>query len=119
MDRFINTTAPALRGCWAIALAIGVLLVSRAMGTGGEYVLGLYFGVYSVYCLSNFARCRETHCIITGFGWGILAVVAVAAALTGRDWFGLLWDAFLVVFVVGHGFELLWAARTHSHALRL
>jgi hypothetical protein len=119
MDRYINATAPALRGCWAIALAIGVLVVTRAVGIGGQYVLGLYFGAYSVYCLANFARCRETHCIITGFGWGILAVVAIAAAVTGRDSFGFLWDGFLVVFVVGHGFELIWAATTHSHALRL
>ena len=119
LDRYIGLTAPALRGCWAIPLAIGVFLVARELGVGGLYFSGLYFGAYSVYCLSNFARCREAHCIITGLGWGILTVVAIVAAVLRLDWLGPIWNAFLIVFVVGHGFELIWAASRHTHALRL
>jgi len=119
MDKYIATTAPALRGCWAIPLAIAVFLIARELGVGGLYVSGLYLGAYSIYCLSNFARCREAHCIITGLGWGILAVVAIVAGVLQLDWLGPVWNAFLIVFVVGHGFELIWAARRHSHALRL
>jgi len=118
MDRYTAATAPVLRGCWAIPVAIGVFLVSRALGAGGLYVLALYLGAYSVYCLSNFARCREAHCIITGVGWGVLTVLAIVAAATGRDWLAPLWNGFLMVFVLEHGFELIWAARTRSHALR-
>jgi len=25
--------------------------------------------VAATYCLANFARCREAHCIVTGVGW--------------------------------------------------
>jgi hypothetical protein len=65
-----------------------------------------------------FARCREAHCIITGLGWGVLAIVAFVAALMRLDWFGPIWNAFLIVFVVGHGFELIWARARHTHVLR-
>ncbi len=65
------------------------------------------------------ARCREAHCIITGLGWGALAFVAVVAAVLQLNWFQPIWNAFLIIFVVGHGFELVWAARRHTHALRL
>jgi hypothetical protein len=119
MDWYIGVTATVLRGCWAIPLAAAVFLVGRAMGAGGLYLSALYFGAYSVYCLSNFARCREAHCIVTGVGWGILAVVAFYAAVLQLAWFGSVWNAFLIVFIVGHGFELIWAATRHTHALRM
>jgi hypothetical protein len=119
MDRYVGLTAPFLRGCWAIPIAIGFFLVSRAIGAGGLYLSGLYFGAYSAYCLANFARCREAHCIITGLGWGALAVVAFVAAVMQLDWLGPIWNAFLVVAIVGHGFELIWAATRHTHALRV
>ncbi len=119
MDGYIAITATVLRGCWAIPLAAGVFLVSRAADGAGLYISGLYFAAYSVYCLSNFARCREAHCIITGLGWGVLAFVALVAAVLQLNWFGPIWNAFLIIFVVGHGFELIWAANRHTHALRL
>jgi hypothetical protein len=119
MDKYVNLTAPVLRGCWAIPVAVGVFLVSRSIGPAGLYVSGLYFGAFSAYCLANFARCRETHCIFTGVGWGVLAVVAFVAGRTQLNWFGPIWNAFLIVFVVGHGFELIWARIRHTHALRV
>ena len=119
MDGYIGITATVLRGCWAIPLAAGVFLVSRAAGGAGLYIGGLYFAAYSVYCVSNFARCREAHCIITGLGWGALTIVAFYAAVVRLDWFGPIWNTFLIVFIVGHGFELIWAASRHTHALRL
>ncbi len=119
MDKYVGFTAPVLRGCWAIPLAIAVFLVSGRLGVGGLYVSGLYFGAFSVYCLANFARCGEAHCIITGIGWGALAIVALYAAVVQLEWLGPLWNAFLVVAIVGHGFELIWAANRHTHALRL
>jgi hypothetical protein len=119
MDWYVGLTATVLRGCWAIPLAAGVYLVSRASGPGGLYISGLYFAAYSAYCLSNFARCREAHCIVTGLGWGVLTLVAFYAAVLQLALFGPIWNAFLIVFIVGHGFELIWAATRHTHALRL
>ena len=92
--------------------------MDQYIGLGGLYISSLYFGLYSVYCLANFARCREAHCISTGLGWRVLAIVALVAVVTRLDWFGPIWNAFLIIFVVGHGFELVWSASRHTHALR-
>jgi len=119
MDQYVGLTAPVLRGCWAIPVTVGVFFVSRAIGPAGLYASGLYFAAFSAYCLANFARCREAHCIITGLGWGVLAIVAFIAAVSQLDWFGPIWNAFLVVFVVGHGFELIWASIRHTHVLKV
>lgn len=119
MDRYVGLTAPVLRGCWAIPVAVVVLFVSRASGPGGLYVSGLYFAAFSAYCLANFARCREAHCIVTGLGWGALAIVAFVAAVAHLDWFGPIWNIFLIVFVIGHGFELIWARIHHTHVLQV
>src|SRR5438128_185332 len=70
MDSYIGLTAPILRGCYAIPIAAAVFLMSAATGGAGLYLSSLYFVAYSTYCLANFARCREAHCIITGTGWG-------------------------------------------------
>lgn len=86
------------------------------MGTRGRC---LYFFAYSMCCLANFARCREAHCVITGLGWGVLAIVALAAAVMRLDWLGPVWNAFLIVAILGHGFELIWAANRHTHGLRV
>ncbi len=93
--------------------------LSRAIGAGGLYVSGLYFCAYSAYCLANFAQCREAHCIITGLGWGALGIVALVAAVMRLDLLGPVWNAFLIVAILGHGFELIWAATRHTHALRM
>jgi hypothetical protein len=119
MDSFVGLTAPVLRGCYAIPVGVGVFLVSRAIGGAGLYVAGLYFLTYSAYCLANFARCREAHCIVTGLGWGVLGVVAIVAGVMQLDWLGPIWNTFLIVAVLGHGFELIWAASRHTHALRI
>ncbi len=71
-----------------------LFFVSRTIGTGGLYLSGLYFAVYGAYCLANFARCREAHCIITGLGWAVLAIVALVAAATQHNWLTQIWNAF-------------------------
>ncbi len=119
MDDYVSFTAPVLRGCWAIPVGAGVFFLSRAIGGAGLFVAGLYFAAFSLYCLANFARCREAHCIITGTGWAILAVVAMVAGAMQLNWLIPVWDAFLIVAVVGHGFELIWATTRHTHVLRL
>lgn len=119
VDTYLRLTAPVLRSCWAIPIALAVFLVSRAMGVPGLYLVGLFLGAYSAYCLANFARCREAHCIVTGVGWGILTFVALVAAATQHDWLGPIWNAFLIILVVGYGFEWIWVAARHTRALRV
>jgi len=119
LDTYTGLTATVLRGCYAIPVAVVVFLISKSIGGAGLYLSGLYFCAYSAYCLANFARCREAHCVITGLGWGVLGVVAFVAAVMQLRWLGPIWNAFLVVAVLGHGFELVWVATRRTHALRL
>lgn len=119
MDKYVGLTAAFLRGCWAIPIAIAVFFVSRAIGAGGLYLSGVYFCAFSAYCLANFARCREAHCIVTGLGWGALGVIALIAGGLRLDWLGPIWNTFVIVAIVGHGFEIIWAATRHTHALRV
>ena len=73
-DAYTGFTAVVLRGCWAIPLAVAIFFFSRAVGSVGLYITAVYFLAYATYCLANFARCREAHCIVTGFGWVYLVV---------------------------------------------
>ncbi len=47
-----------------------------------------------------------------------LGIVALAAAVMQFDWLHPIWNAFVVVAVLGHGFELVWAATRRTHVLR-
>jgi hypothetical protein len=119
LDAYTALTAPFLRGCYvfltvAVAAAASVLLGAVA----GLAVEAAFFLVAGTYCLANFARCREAHCIVTGVGWSALALVSAAAAIVGRDVRSEAWIAFVVITVLGHGFEAIWTSVHGSNALR-
>jgi len=99
-------------------LGAAVAWISSRLGDAGLFLSGAYFLVYGAYCLANFARCQEAHCIITGLGWGGLGLVSVWAGINGLNWQGPLWVAFLAILAIGYGFEYLWAANRGTHALR-
>jgi hypothetical protein len=86
LDEFTSRSAPALRGCYAIALGAGTAWISSRLGDAGLFLSGAYFLVYSLYCLANFARCQEAHCIITGLGFGPLALATIWAGISGLNW---------------------------------
>jgi len=120
LDGYTSVTAPFLRGCFVFVTVAAAVAVSVALGpVGGLLMEAVFFLVAATYCLANFARCREAHCIVTGVGWSALAVASVVAALAQRDIRGGAWLAFLVIAVAGHGFEAIWKASHGSNALRL
>lgn len=120
LDTYTSMTAPFLRGCYVFLTVAAVWFASRALGSPvGLLVQGAFFLVFGTYCLANFARCREAHCIVTGLGWSALAIVSVGAVLAGHDIRGGAWTVFLVIALAGHGFEAIWKARHGSNALRL
>ena len=95
LDTYTSVTAPFLRGCFVSLTVAGAFFVTSALGAvSGLLVEAGFFTVAGAYCLANFARCREAHCIVTGIGWSGLALA-------------------------GHGFEAVWWARRGSNALRL
>ena len=118
LDEFTSRSAPVLRGCYAVALGVVTAWISSRLGDAGLFLSGAYFLVYSAYCLANFARCQEAHCIITGLGWGVLGLIALWAGVNGLNWVSPVWLAFLIVLALGYGFEYVWVARRATHALR-
>ncbi len=119
LDAYTNLTAPILRGCCFFPILAAVVVGSLRLGIpGGLWLATAYFLAFGAYCLANFARCRETHCIVTGCGWLALAVIGALSAIEGRDVLGVLWDAFAAIAIVGFAFEGAWAMLRGTHALR-
>ncbi len=119
LDSYIAITAPLLRGCCVFLTVAVAWFASSALGAFvGLIVEGAVFLVAGIYCLANFIRCREAHCILTGVGWLALGAVSIAAAVARLDDRSATWIAFLVVAVIGHGFEAVWRATHGTNSLR-
>jgi hypothetical protein len=119
LDTYIDLTAPFLGGCVLFPVLAAVALGSFRLGTpDGLWLTAAYFLVFGGYCLANFARCREAHCVVTGAGWSALGVVGAWGALTSHDILGDLWNAFLIIAIIGFAFEGAWKARRGTIALR-
>jgi len=95
----------------------GAIAVGISAATSLPLLPGLALGatvtlLASTYCLLNFWRCREAHCIVTGIGWAALAVFETAEIALGHS---LLHRdeslAFLIVLVGAVAFEALWRRR--------
>ena len=72
----------------------------------------------SAWCLVNFWRCREAHCIVTGTGWAALAVLIAIELAVGRGFvLGSEGLVFLAILIAGVGFEVLWRLRHGTNAL--
>ena len=70
------------------------------------------------WCALNFWRCRQAHCLLTGSGWLLLALLAVAEAGLGHSLIG--GDeqlVFLGILAIGLVFEGTWYLMHHTHAV--
>jgi len=120
LDAYTAVTAPFLRGCYVFVTVAAAAAATSLLGPArGLAVEAAFFLVAGTYCLANFIRCREAHCIVTGAGWSALALVGTAALLMGRDIRSDAWIAFLLIAVVGHGFEAVWKSLHGTNALRV
>jgi len=120
LDAYTNVTAPFLRGCYVFVTVAAAAAASSLLGpVVGLLLEAAFLLVAGTYCLANFFRCREAHCIVTGVGWSALAIASLSAAVAGRDIRSTAWIAFLAIAVTGHGFEAIWKLAHGSNALRL
>ncbi|HZV52605.1 MAG TPA: hypothetical protein VFD49_22940 [Candidatus Dormibacteraeota bacterium] len=120
LDRYVDIAAPFIRGCSAFVTVAVVAAVSFALGsTGGLLLESGFFLAAGAYCLANFLRCREAHCVVTGLGWSALALAGLGGVLAGRDLRSREWIAFLLVALLGHLFEAVWRGVRGTNALRL
>jgi hypothetical protein len=67
---------------------------------------------------SGYRRCREAHCIVTGTGWAVVAVLIAIELAVGRSFvLGSEGLVFLAILIVGVGFEVLWRLRHGTNVL--
>jgi hypothetical protein len=123
-ERYLRLVHPVVRGCRGIVAAVAVFSAAGAMGgRGGLALASGYLAFLGSYCLLNFRQCRETHCVITGPGWtlaALLGLAAVAAPGSALSWYGATGEsvAAIAICVLGYGLEWRVAARTGRRALR-
>jgi hypothetical protein len=74
----------------------------------------------SAYCLLNFWRCREAHCIVSGTGWAAFALFEFAEVARGHSLIhGDESLVFLVILALAIAFEVYWRVRHGSNAVKL
>lgn len=110
------------RGVWQwlyfAAVAVGVAAAPALPLRSG---LGLALAATvaaSWWCLVNFWRCREAHCVVSGLGWAALAALEVVELALSRSFlFGSEGLFFIAILVVAFGFESFWRARHGTSVL--
>lgn len=81
----------------------------------GEWLAFAWFAFYGIYCLQNFAACREVHCAVTGPGFSLAAVFAISR-VTGLAHFDPLlpWTIFAAAACAGWIVEYVYERRYGS-----
>ncbi len=101
---------PGLPALAYFAAVIGLLDLARALPAPAYLVVdAAAFLAGGSWCVLNFWRCRQAHCLVTGSGWLLLALFAAVEAGLGRSLIG--GDeqlVFLVILAIGLIFEGAW-----------
>jgi hypothetical protein len=112
--------AEAYGGWPHVAVIVALFILAGFLPARGE--LGADAAAFAwagVYCLANFWRCREPHCVITGIGWGLLLAFTIAELILGHSLIGGTEPlVFLGILLLAWAFETAWRAKTGSYALR-
>lgn len=117
-DQLLAASRPQLLPLFILFGVAASLASARLDGGLRMLPLAAYFLAAGGWCLCNFARCREAHCVVTGFGWTALSALVLAAAVEGNDGRNAAWLAFFIVLLGGILFEIGWATVHGSTAVR-
>jgi hypothetical protein len=120
-NRVIDRILPT--GAWRcalfIAIAVGISAAGQLPTTSGLALGAATTFIASGYCLLNFWRCREAHCIISGTGWAALGLCETAEIALGHSLIHRNEGAvFVVILVIAVAFEAFWRTRHGTNALR-
>jgi hypothetical protein len=123
VERYRRAVEPAVRGVAGVVVTVAFFAAAAAVGgRGGVVIASVWVAIAGTYCWANFRHCRETHCAVTGPGWGLAAVLGFAAALvpgSALGWYRVSVETmvFVVILAAGYGLEYLVAARTGRRAM--
>ncbi|HEV2377343.1 MAG TPA: hypothetical protein VGS19_34915 [Streptosporangiaceae bacterium] len=101
------------------AVVIGLLGLAQTLPSPAYLAVdAAAFLVGGSWCALNFWHCRQAHCLITGFGWLLLALFAAVEAGRGRSMIdGDEQLVFLAVLAIGMVFEAIWYLVHHNTAV--
>ena len=117
IDRVLPTGGS--RCAFFIAIAVGISAAGQLPITPGLVLGAATTLVASGYCLLNFWRCREAHCIISGTGWAALGLFETAEIALGHSLIHRNEGAvFVAIIVIAVAFEAYWRARHGTNAIR-
>lgn len=117
IDRILPTGV--WRCAFFVVIAVGISAAGRAPATPGLAIGAATTFVASGYCLLNFWRCREAHCVVSGSGWAALGLFETAEiplrhSLIDRNEGAI----FVAILVIALTFEAYWRRRHGTNALR-
>ena len=113
-----KTNKDIFKGCFEIGWLIIIAFIIAGIFAPEQHKNNIYvvfFFVIGGLCLYNFNSCGRIHCQITGWGFlgvGILALLQVLDIIPIS--FGTIWIIFLIVLIVGYGYEFLQKEKTGS-----
>ena len=118
--RLAGRLQPTGAGQWIFFAAVAAgISVAPVLPTRAGLALGAVVTfAASAWCLINFWRCREAHCVVNGYGWAALGLLEIVELGLGRSVIkGAEGLAFVGVLVVALVFECGWQARSGTNAL--
>lgn len=121
LERLGDRILPRTGMLCALYIVVVVALLSIAPhlpARPGLAVDGLAALAAGSWCVVNFWRCRQVHCVIAGAGWLGLAVLAFAGAGLGHSVIGgHEQSVFLGVLVAALAFEGVWCLARGTNAV--
>ncbi len=117
VDRLLPRSGWPLCLYWVVVVAL-VSLADQLSTRGGLAVTAAAALAGGAWCSLNFWRCRHAHCVVTGAGWLVLALLALVGAALGHSLIGGAEElVFLAILLAGALFELGWYLVRGSHAI--
>lgn len=116
----IDRILPTGPGQWIYFAAVAALvIVALLLPTRSGLAVGAVASFAgSAWCLANFWRCREAHCIVSGGGWAALFLLQVVELGIGRSMIhGTESSLFVAILVIGLVFECVWQAAFGTNAV--
>jgi len=105
-------------GCCGIGWIIVFILIVAGIFIPEQHkghVYVLFFFVIAGLCLYNYSNCGRIHCQITGWGFlgvGVIALLSLFGVISISG--DMIWGIFIVVLVVGYGYEFIQKDKTGS-----
>ena len=116
----VDRLQPTGSSQWLFFAIVGALVIAAPFlpARPGLAVGAVASFAGSAWCLANFWRCREAHCIVTGGGWAALLALQLVELGIGRSLIhGTESSVFLAILVIGLVFECAWQAAFGTNAV--